>query len=268
MKRIELVKVEHDVKIGQKCGDYEPNITEDCIFTDNGKPIGFFIKEITGKLKRYIDIANAEFQSKNVPKSKMARAGKLRALQMGKSVEEAKEIDVEQMSCIIGSVPPKALMRREYPTRSSVHNVPSARTFIKAMLLACRESEELIREIMPEQFELQQQLIKDNVPEEFRFGRLFTSSISNYNISAPFHRDAGNIEGTVNVIITKKYKAKGGNLRVPDYNATVDSCNNSILVYPAWRNVHGVTPIITSDETGYRNSLVFYPLKAFKQYMK
>jgi hypothetical protein len=37
-----------------------------------------------------------------------------------------------------------------------------------------------------------------------------------------------------------------------------------MLVYPAWRNVHGVTPIIPLKEGGYRNSLVFYPLKAFK----
>ena len=37
----------------------------------------------------------------------------------------------------------------------------------------------------------------------------------------------------------------------------------SILVYPAWRNIHGVTPIIPTHNGGYRNSLVFYPLKAF-----
>ena len=30
----------------------------------------------------------------------------------------------------------------------------------------------------------------------------------------------------------------------------------------AWRNVHGVTPIIPTFEGGYRNSLVFYPLNA------
>jgi hypothetical protein len=28
--------------------------------------------------------------------------------------------------------------------------------------------------------------------------------------------------------------------------------------------MHGVTPIIPTFEGGYRNSLVFYPLKAFK----
>jgi hypothetical protein len=99
--------------------------------------------------------------------------------------------------------------------------------------------------------------------EKWRFGRLFTSSISNYNISAPFHRDAGNLIDCVNVIIAKKRHATGGNTTVPDYGATMDSCDNSMLVYPAWRNVHGVTPIIPLAEGGYRNSLVFYPLKAF-----
>jgi len=40
-----------------------------------------------------------------------------------------------------------------------------------------------------------------------------------------------------------------------------DKC--SMLVYPAWRNLHGVTPITPTHDGGYRNSLIFYPLKAF-----
>lgn len=269
MKIIELTKVEHNVKIGQECGPKEPNVTEDCFLTENGIIVGFFLRDISKhskKLSDYIAIANNEFNSKNVPKSKMARAGKLRALQMGMSKEEAQKIDVEQMSCIIGSIPPKALMRREYPTRSSVHSDPKAKTFIKAMLLACRESESIIKKYAPEIYEQQVKLIEENVPEKWRFSKLFTSSISNYNISAPFHRDAGNVQGCVNVIITKKEHAVGGNLHVPDYNATFDSRENSMLVYPAWKNVHGVTPIEAKIKGGYRNSLVFYPLKAFKKY--
>ena len=269
MKRIELVKVEHNIKIGQECPSLEPNITEDCFLTEEGKVIGFFIKDIntqSEKLSKFIAIANKEFNSKNVPKSKMARAGKLRALQMGMSKEEAQQIDVEQMSCIIGSIPPKALMRREYSTRSSVHNEPKAKTFIKSMLLACKEAEGIIKKLTPEIYEEQLKLIEENVPKKWRFGKMFTSSISNYNISAPFHRDAGNVKGAVNVIITKKEHATGGNLHVPDYNATFDSRENSMLVYPAWKNVHGVTPIEAKIKGGYRNSLVFYPLKAFKNY--
>lgn len=263
MKRIDLIEVQHNVKIGDLCEYKEPNVTEDCIFYADDEPIGFYLTKMPEKMCKLADLANAEFRSKNVPKSMMARAGKLRALQAGKSKEEAEAIDVEQFSTIIGSVPPKALMRREYKNRSSVHSIKSAQTFIKAMFMLAKESEQLIKDILPNQHEKQTDLFK-NVPDKWRFGNLFTSSISNYNISAPFHRDAGNIVGAVNVIICKKLNSKGGDLHIPDYNATIGQQDNSILVYPAWRNVHGVTPIIPTHEGGYRNSLVFYPLKAFQ----
>jgi hypothetical protein len=154
-------------------------------------------------------------------------------------------------------------MRRPYPSVSSVHDVKSAQTFIKAMLLLAKESEQLIKSILPELYHQQLELLSD-VPKQYKFGDLFTSSISNYNIAAAYHRDTGNIVGAANVIITKRRNANGGNLNVPDYGATMDSANNSILVYPAWKNIHGVTPIVPTHEGGYRNSLVFYPLKAFK----
>lgn len=250
MKEVELVQVKHGVKVGDICEYMEPNILEDTIFMMDGEPVGFFIKQITGKLKDLIEIANNEFRSKRVPKSTMKRSS-----------------GVLQYSTIIGSIPPKPMMRRPYPGISSVHGVKSASTFIKAMLAACREAEKVVKEIMPAQYERQVKLIEEHVPEKYRFGKLFTSSINNYNISAPFHRDTGNIKGCVNVIINKKKNAKGGDLHVPDYNATMDGTDNSMLVYPAWRNVHGVTPITPTKADGYRNSLVFYPLKSFKKYM-
>jgi len=260
MKKIDLIQLEHQTKIGDVCGHIEPNVTEDTLFLLDGEIIGFYLKDISKhseKLSNFINIANTELRSKKVPKSLMKRSSGL----------HSSENEVLQYSTIIGSVPPKPHMRRPYPTISSVHNVPTAKTFIKAMLLACKESEELIKKYAPNVFEKQLKLIEDNVPKKYRFGRLFTSSISNYNISAPFHRDNGNIQGCVNVIIAKKKDATGGNTTVPDYGATVDSCDNSMLVYPAWRNVHGVTPIVPNKKDGYRNSLVFYPLKAFKKYI-
>jgi hypothetical protein len=255
MKRIELIKVEHNVKIGQECPYIEPNITEDCIFYEGDEAIGFYIKKMPEKMCKLADLADKELQTKNVPKSNMNRGVK--------ELVEAKGLKwISQMSCILGSTPPKPHMKRPYASISSVHSVKSAQTFIKAMLLLAKESEQLIKEILPEQYEKQLNLFK-SVNDKWKFANLFTSSISNYNISAPFHRDAGNIVGAVNVIITKRLNAKGGNLHVPDYAATMDSADNSILVYPAWKNIHGVTPIIPTHEGGYRNSLVFYPLKAF-----
>lgn len=257
MKQIELKEIEHNTKIGDVCGHIEPNVTEDTLFLHNGEPIGFYIKDISKyseKASKLAALANQELRSKKVPKSVMKRS----------SGFTNAENEVLQYSTIIGSVPPKPHMRRPYPTISSVHNVDSAKTFIKAMVLLCKESEQIIKKLTPNIYENQKKLIEENVPKKWRFGNLFTSSISNYNIPAPFHRDNGNIKGCVNVIIAKKNNATGGNTTVPDYGATMDSCDNSMLVYPAWRNVHGVTPIVPTGKDGYRNSLVFYPLKAFK----
>jgi hypothetical protein len=228
----------------------------------DGEVIGFYLKQIPDKLKQYIEIANAELLSDRVPKSYMDRKRPIGTNENGTIKYEV----IKQFSTIIGSCAPKPHMRRPYPMFSSVHNVKSTETFIKAMLLACKESEEVIRQIAPTVYEKQEKIITEKVPPKWRFGRLFTSSISNYNIAANYHRDAANLEGCVNVIIAKRSHAKGGNTTIPDYSATVDSADNSMLVYPAWRNVHGVTPIIPLREDGYRNSLVFYPLKAFNAY--
>ena len=269
MKRIDLIKVEHNRKIGESCEYIEPNVTEDCIFYADGEPIGFYLTKMPEKACKLADLANAEFRSKNVPKQIMTRTNLKQIKDENGNVLGMEDRAIlngsnicHQMSTILGSTAPKPHLGRNYGNRHSNHNVKSAQTFIKAMLLLAKESEQLIKEILPKQYEQQVELFKD-VPNKWKFGNLFTSSISNYNISAPFHRDTGNIVGAVNVIICKKHNSKGGDLHIPDYNATIGQKDNSILVYPAWKNVHGVTPIIPTFEGGYRNSLVFYPLKAF-----
>jgi hypothetical protein len=262
MKKVELSPIPHNVKIGDVCPQITPNITEDCVFTYEGVPVGFYMRSLTDKGKQLAQIANAELRSTRVPKQEMSRGPQ--GSKKDKAERQKNGVNlVTQYSTILGSVPPKPHMRRPYPTISSVHGVKSASTFIKAMLMLCKESEGIIRDIMPEQYEAQKKLL-EKTDKKWRFGDLFTSSISNYNIPAPFHRDAANIIGAVNVIITKRENSIGGNLNIPDYGATIDQCDNSILVYPAWRNMHGVTPIEPTAEGGYRNSLVFYPLKSFE----
>lgn len=258
MKHVELQEVEHAVKIGQVCPDIEPNVTEDCIFTHEGQPIGFYMRRMPESICKVANIADHELRSSRVPKQNMDRK---RPTGVDKNGKKTYDI-ITQYSTIIGSVPPKPHMRRTYATRSSVHAVDTAQTFIKAMNMLCKQSEQLIKETAPNLYQAQVEAMRD-VPEKWRFGNLYTSSISNYNIPANYHRDAGNIVNTCNVIITKRRNSKGGNLHIPDYNAVIDQCDNSILVYPAWRNVHGVTPIRPTHDDGYRNSLVFYPLKAF-----
>lgn len=245
MKEIELLQVKHDIKVGDVCGELAPTIVEDCVFMADGEPVGFFLRQMPEKASKLASLANSELRSDRVPKTAMVRAS-----------------GVEQFSCIIGGVPAKPHMRRPYNSVSSVHGKPTAKNFIKAMNLLALEAEKIIEKIMPAQYE-RQKAIFSRVDDKYKVGSMFTSSISNYNISAPFHRDTANIKHTVNVIITKRKNSTGGNLCVPDYDAVIDQCDGSLLVYPAWRNVHGVTPIIPTIEGGYRNSLVFYPLGAF-----
>jgi hypothetical protein len=260
MKRIDLIQTEHNRKIAEECEYIEPNLTEDSMFYIDGEPIGFYMTKMPEKMCKLADLANIELRSKNVPKTEMSRR---QNDGVGKNGKYKYKCVIKQYSTILGSIPPKPHMQRNYASISSVHNSKTAQTFIKAMLLLAKESELLIKEILPKQYEQQIELFK-GIPNKWKFGNLFTSSISNYNISAPFHRDNGNIVGAVNVIICKKHNVKGGDLHIPDYNATIGQQDNSILVYPAWRNVHGVTPVIPTFRGGYRNSLVFYPLKAFK----
>jgi len=267
MKTIKLHKQEHDVKIGKDCPYFEPNIKEDCFLEVDGEIVGFYIKDVSKyskKLTQLISISNKEFRSDNVPKSLLERSDVFaKVYKEGLTRKEAKKEGTIQMSSILGSIAPKAHMRRPYPTISAVHREKKANTFIKAMWAASVESEKIIKQLTPKIYEEQLELFKD-VNKKWRFGNLFTSSISNFNIAAAYHRDTGNIVGAVNVILTKRNNSKGGCLNVPDYNVTFEQADNSMLVYPAWKNIHGVTPIEKTSEDGYRNSLIFYPLKAFK----
>ena len=264
MKAVQLIKQNHSIKIGHKCEYYEPNVTTDCLLMEGDEVIGFYISNIDNyspRLSKLLSVANNEFRSENVPKSLMTRSAAVMDgyEKYGKRVEENL---IEQYSTILGSVAPRPMMRRPYPTISSVHKNKKAKTFITAMLAAAIESENVIQQIAPNIYEKQKEIFKEVKPE-WRFGNMFTSSISNFNIAAQFHRDTGNIVGAVNVILTKRHNSKGGSLNVPDYGVTFEQADNSMLVYPAWRNVHGVTPIVPISEGGYRNSLIFYPLKAF-----
>jgi len=210
MKTHILKKVEHETRIGDKCPYIEPNVTEDCLFVEDGEVVGFYIRNIgqhSEKLQKLITVANNELLSDRVPKSLMERSDVWDTQKkLGITRKQAIALSVAQYSTILGSIPPRPHMKRPYPSRSSVHAVESAQTFIKAMLLACKESEQLIKKLAPSIYTAQKKAVEKNVPKEWRFGELFTSSISNFNIAAPFHIDRQNIKECVNVIITKRKK--------------------------------------------------------------
>ena len=248
LPKLELVPAKSPLKIGDDVSDIEPNIFDDCILVDtDGSQVGLFIKKLPDDLNTLVNIADLELKSKRVPKSDMLRTVSA----------------VKQYSTILGSIPIKPHLGRAYPSRSSVHGKKSANTFVKAMYGAGIKCFELVKKYIPDVASHHLLKIDERVPERWRFANNFTSTISNCNISAPIHQDHANVKGAINMIITKRRNSKGGNLHVPDFNATFDQTDNSLLVYPAWRNRHGVTPIIPTYQDGYRNSHVWYSLDSF-----
>ena len=90
MKRIDLIKVEHNVKIGDKCEYIEPNVTEDSIFYADDEAIGFYLTKMPEKMCKLADLANKELQSKNVPKQ-----GTTRVTEQKKAFDEKRKIKYE-----------------------------------------------------------------------------------------------------------------------------------------------------------------------------
>jgi len=252
MKVVKLQRVPHEIKLGHQPAPRPLVFSGDAILEADGEPIGLYLERLPAKAAVLLDIANTELLSTRVPKTQMVRSSCFRA----------EDQQVLQYSCILGSVPPKYNMRRPYATRSSVHRHAAAQTFVRAMLQAGRELWKVVERELPEQAAVHVREVQAHVPERWRFADVFTSTISNQNVNVPVHTDHGNVRGSLNMIACRRRNAKGGNLWVPDYDVAFEQPNNSLLVYPAWRNSHGVTPIEATHANGYRNSHIWYALNA------
>ena len=95
MNKIEMKPVEHSIKVGDQCGNKTANITEDSLFMLDNEPVGFYIKNVEGKMKQLLNIANKEFRSDNVPKANMSRGPQGNKKDKMKRIKEGK-ILVEQ----------------------------------------------------------------------------------------------------------------------------------------------------------------------------
>ena len=231
---VTLKPVQSPLKMGDDCPDIKPNITESCIIADtDGSHVGLFLKELPKDLINLITIADQELRSDRVKKTTMERV-----------VPDGpgKWIRRKQYSAILGSCAPRPHLRMPYPRRSQLHLEKSAATFIKAMLKAGPLAMGLVNHYIPSVYQHHNTVINNRLPQKWRFAKLFSSTISNCNIAAPIHQDNANIKGAINIILTKRQNSTGGNLHVPDFGATFDQSNNSLLVYPAYRNRHGRYP--------------------------
>lgn len=113
------------------------------------------------------------------------------------------------------------------------------------MYLFAEECEKLIKELTPDLYERQKELMKD---QKIKIGNLWTSSIANFNGACNTHLDGANVKGANNIIYFKRRNAEGGNLHVPEYGAVIDSANDSFVFYPAYKHIHGVDDITPTED--------------------
>lgn len=239
---------EKETKRNQQPPVTRPNVTESCMFVDeNGKPFWFYLREVPEKLKKIAGLLNKELNSKNVPKDTMNRIW----------YENWKRYSIKQYSTIVWAVRPDGTKRRYKPWLCHTHLIKSMDTYIKLVYLFAKECEELIKSISPELYQEQLELMK---PQEIKIGNLWTSCISNFNSAAKTHTDGVNVKWANNIIYYKRENSTGWNLHLPWYDIVVDSADDSLLFYPAWKSMHGVEEITPTKTWGYRNSLVLYPL--------
>lgn len=262
MLEMVLEKVKHDFKVGDSPPDISPNVPdEDLLFIDGetGEQIGFYIKNLDKQTAQLLRLVNNEFLSDRVPKTLMERSSIMaKQRKEGITRKEAISKGVSQLSTILGMIPKKPNMMRNYTSVSSVNRVESANLFIAGMLKLALKSEECFKSTLPSRYDEHVLAINSKVPSKYFFGGIFTSTISNFNIAAKNHVDTKNVKGCYNFIYNCKHKATGGNLYIPDYGVCLNSSDSSLICYPAWRNMHGVTEIVRLSEDGYRNSHIFY----------
>jgi hypothetical protein len=246
MKAVFLKEVEHNRKLREPCDYIEPNIVEDCLFCVDGEIVGFYYSSLPDRIANLLNIIEHELSEGSVPYQSLVRTNGY--------------YQYKQKSAVIGATPAKPNLGFYYQNVTSLHGADKAQKYIKAMLMLAAESEALIRDLMPAQYETQLELVQ-TVPERLRLSNLFTSAISNLNASIPFHIDGKNIKQTVNAIFCKRRHTIGGDLHVPGLDITIWQPDNSLIVFPVWRYIHAVTKIIKQKPSGYRNSHVFYTLK-------
>lgn len=226
----------------------KPNIVDSCIFVDEEwKHIWFYLREVPEKLRKIATLANKELMSNNVPKKVMNRIW----------YEDWKYQRLKQFSAIIWAVKPEATKRRYVPSVSHLHLDKWASNYIKLMYLFAEECEKLIMSISPELYKEQFELLKG---QKIKIWNLWTSWISNCNWAAMTHKDGANIRWTCNMIYYKRENSIWWNLHLPWYWVVIESKDDSLLFYPAWKSMHGVEEITPTKTWGYRNSLVLYPL--------
>jgi hypothetical protein len=101
-------------------------------------------------------------------------------------------------------------------------------------------------------------LAEEKIRPEWRIPKTpWTSGIINRTSPLPYHLDRNNLP-IWNAMVVIRRQMQGGFFHVPEYGVALECRDGDACFFPAYRVVHGVTPMRPKAKTGYRYSAVWY----------
>jgi hypothetical protein len=244
MKVFELEKIKNCDDLIKKTPTkehYNKVISEDTIFTKNGKKVGIYIKI---KHPLISEIRKATLETKFVKTYRTRKA-------------------LPTQSSVFGALP-RIPLRNDYcrysaQTKSEKKNTQRLFTFMEVLT-------NIYKEHLPEQFEHDLITINENVNSDYllKEKQPFATVNINVNHAIKYHRDTGNFRGNLSNVLILKGGVIGGELVFPEYGFALSQEDSFLAVFDGQNEIHGVMPILKTKENPYRASIVYYTLENMK----
>lgn len=244
MTTFELVKIKNceDLIKQTPCkSHYNKLISEDTIFTKNGKKVGIYVK-ISHPLVN--EIRKASLETKYVKTYRTNKA-------------------LPTQSSVFGSLP-RIAVRNDYcryssQTKSEKKNTQRLFTFMEVLT-------NIYKEHLPNQFEHDIKVIAENVNGDYllKDKQPFATANINVNHAIKYHKDSGNFRGNLSNVLILKDGILGGELVFPEYGFALSQDDCYLAIFDGQNEIHGVMPIIKTKENPYRASIVYYTLENMK----
>ena len=243
MDILHITKAENDfshlLKTTPKISDCANIIKNDTIIYENGKIIIIY---------------------KTIPNKEINR---LKKIVTGiKYTKSARSNGTPTQAAIFGSLP-------RVPNRNNYCRVTAdtknQRKHAKDVLEFSEIINDIYKDLLPEQHELNLNIVKENVDSDYLIKDTpFTTINFNVNHAIKYHRDTGNFKKVFSNVLIIKEGVIGGQLICPEYNIGFEQGDGALILFDGQAIIHGVTPIKLVNSEGFRSSCVFYSLATMK----
>lgn len=160
---------------------------------------------------------------------------------------------INNRNVTFGFSPPQVL-RRRYGCSACLYNQRCPGTCKLLGVLANRATDRLVDlGLFPEH-----ETAMSGIHPDWRFaGSGYTSGIINDTAGLPYHKDSGNIAGTISSMYVARHGVDGGLLHVPELDVWFACPTGAWVIFDGQRLWHGVTPMLRQPG-GHRFTVVFY----------